>query len=205
MHWNLGNMELLYPPDVYVGTFANEKMQARHEELKARKLEALKEAVEAEDDPLVAMMKLHKKDHIRFLLNNAKVFREADIYEAAVLKLYSRTNSPFLCGGELAVWASLFNSCDRKKLLGLGDAFPFESATVYRISITGIAKGLSWTLSRNKTRKFEDRWNEFEIGRGKVFAVDMRRENVLIYLTSRNEEEVILDPLFIESAFIREA
>jgi hypothetical protein len=204
MHWNLANMELLYPPDVYTGTFDNEKMQARHEELKARKIMALKEAVEAEVDPLAAMMKLHKRDHIQFLLNNAQAFRDADKYETAVIELYSKTNSPFLCGGDQSVWEDLFRSCDRKRLLALGDVFPFESATVYRISITGVAKGLSWTLSGKKARKFEERWNEFEIGRGKVFAVDVQRDNVLVYLSSRQEEEVILDPHFIESAEIRE-
>ncbi len=204
MRWNLADMELLYPPDVYAGTFDNEKMQARHSEFKQRKIEALREAVEAEDDPLAAMMILNKRDHIQFLINNAPEFHQAGRYEEAVLALYTRANSPFLCEGDQAVWDDLFRSCGRKRLAALGDSFPFESATVYRISITGIPRGLSWTLSRKKTRKFEERWNEFEIGRGKVFAVDVQRGNVLVYLSHRMEEEVVLDPAFIATAKIRE-
>ncbi len=204
MRWNLADLDLLYPPDIFTGTFESEKMQVRHEELKAKKIKELKEAVEAESDPLAAMLKLHKRDHIQFLRNNTQAFRESDMYEQAVLKLYSRTNSPFLSGGNPADWQDLFSSCDKKRLSTLGDRFPLESATVYRISITGVAKGLSWTLSRKKAQKFEERWNEFEEGRGKVFAVDIQRSHVLVYLTHRKEEEVILDPLFIESANIRE-
>jgi hypothetical protein len=204
MRWNLANMQLLYPPDVFDGTFDNEKMQAKYDQLKAKKIQALKEAIEAEQDPLAAMMILHKRDHIQFLFNNERVFKDNDLYEKAVLKLYSKTNSPFLSGGDQAVWGNLFNSCDRKRLLALGDPIPFTTATVYRISITGVARGLSWTLSREKTKKFEERWNEFELGRGKVFSVDIERNTVLVYLTARQEEEVILDPRFIESATISE-
>ncbi len=204
MRWNLANMQLLYPPDIFAGTFDNEKMQARHDELKARKVQALKEELEAEEDPLAAMMRLHKRDHIQFLFNNDRAFKDKNIYEKAVLTLYSKTNSPFLSGGDQAVWENLFNCCDRKRLFVLGAPIPFTSATVYRISITGVSRGLSWTLSREKTRKFEERWNEFELGRGKVFTVDVERKNVLVYLTSRQEEEVILDPQFIGSAHISE-
>lgn len=204
MRWNLDNMDLLYPPDVFTGTFDSEKMQARHDELKAKKIKELKEAVEAESDPLAAMLKLNKRDHLQFLYNNTQAFRDSDRYEKAVLELYSRTNSPFLCGGDPAVWEDLFASCDRNRLSAHGDTFPLESANVYRISITGIAKGLSWTLSRKKTQKFEERWNEFEGGRGKIFSVAIKKEHVLVYLTYRKEEEVILDPGFIASAEIKE-
>ncbi len=203
MHWDLSGMELLYPPDVYMGTFDNEKMQARHEELKAQKLEALKKTVEAEEDPILAMLKLNKRDHIQFLLNNAQVFRDRSCYEEAVLKLYGKENSPFLSGGDQAVWENLFLSCDQKRLSTLGEPFPFESATVYRISMTGIEKGLSWTLNREKTKQFEERWNEFEEGRGNVFATDVTRKDILVYLTGRKESEVILNPRFIKTAQIR--
>jgi hypothetical protein len=204
MQWNFKDIGFLHPPDVFMGSFDNEKMQAKHEELMLMKIDALKKAVENEQDPLEAMMKLHKLDHIQFLLNNSQVFKDAGRFEAAVIKLYTMTNSPFLSGGEYAVWVNLFQSCDTEKLYALGDPFPLQLATVYRISITGIEKGLSWTLSRKKIQSFEDRWQEQGIGRGKVYALDITRKNILVYLKGRQEEEVILDTEFIKTAKIRE-
>lgn len=204
MSWNFDAIGFLYPPDVYMGTFDNPKMQARHEEMKQIKLDALRKAVEAEPDPLNAMMKLHKRDHIQFLLGNSNAFREAGRFEAAVLRLYSLTNSPFLSGGDPAVWDQLFDSCDRENLYALGSPFPFESARVYRIAVTAIQKGLSWTLSRKKVQAFEDRGEEQGIGRGKIYVTETARKNVLVYLKDRKEEEVILDPQFVRTASILE-
>jgi hypothetical protein len=204
MKWNFKDIVFLYPPDVFMGSFDNAKMQARHDELKLHKLIMLQQAVESEEDPLDAMMKLHRLDHIRFLKNNSQAFRDAERFEAAVIKLYTMTNSPFLSGGDPAVWNELFESCNREILYSLGAPFPFESATVYRISITGIEKGLSWTLSRKKIRSFEERWQEQGIGRGTIYALETTRKNVLIYLKDRQEEEVILDPQFIKMTAILE-
>ena len=204
MEWNFQDIEFLHRPDVYTGSFDTAVMQARHEELKRQKLDTLIKAVEGTRDPLDAMMKLHKLDHIRFLLNNSQAFRDAGRFEAAVLALYTRTNSPFLSGGDSAVWDELFESCEREKLYALGDPFPFESATVYRISVTAIERGLSWTLSRKKVQGFEDRWQEQGIGRGIIYTLETTRKNVLIYLKGRQEEEVILDPQFIRTAPILE-
>jgi hypothetical protein len=204
MEWNFQDIEFLHRPDVYTGSFDNEKMQARHEELKRNKLDTLKKAVQDTQDPLDAMMKLHKLDHIRFLLNNSQAFRDAGRFEAAVIKLYTAANSPFLSGGDSAVWNELFESCERERVYTLGDPFPLESATVYRISVTGIERGLSWTLSRKIVRSFEDRWQEQGIGRGKIYTLETTRKNILIYLKGRQEEEVILDPQFIRTAPIVE-
>ena len=204
MEWNFTDIGFLHPPDVFMGSFDNAKMQARHDELNLKKLNTLRKAVEGEEDPLNAMMKLHKRDHIQFLLNNSQAFRDAGRFEAAVIKLYSMTNSPFLSGGDPAVWNQLFESCEKEKLYALGDRFPLESATVYRISVTGIKKGLSWTLSRKKIQGFVDRWQEQGIGSGKIYTLETTRKNILVYLKSRQEEEVILDPGFIETVTIRE-
>ena len=204
MKWNFKDIAFLHSPDVYMGSFDNAKMQARHEKLKLNKLNMLQKAVESEEDPLDAMMKLHKLDYILFLKNNSQAFRDAGRFEAAVIKLYTMTNSPFLSGGDPAVWNELFESCNREILYSLGAPFPFESVTVYRISITGIEKGLSWTLSRKKVRSFEDRWQEQGIGRGKIYALETTRQNILVYLKDRQEEEVILDPQFIKMTAILE-
>ena len=204
MEWNFQDIGFLYRPDVYTGSFDNPIMQARHEELKRQKLDALRKAVQGTRDPLDAMMKLHKLDHIRFLLNNSQAFRDAGRFEAAVLALYTRANSPFLSGGDPAVWGELFESCERERLYALGDPFPLESATVYRISVPGIDRGLSWTLSRKKVQSFEDRWQEQGIGRGAIYTLETTRKNILIYLKGSQEEEVVLDPEFIRTASIRE-
>jgi hypothetical protein len=204
MEWNFKDIGFLYPPDVFMGTFDNAIMQARHDDLKLKKLDMLRQAVEGEEDPLDAMMKLHKRDQIQFLFNNSQAFRDAGRFEAAVIKLFTMTNSPFLSGGDPAVWNELFESCDREKLYALGNPFPLESATVYRISVTGIEKGLSWTLSRKKIQNFEDRWQEQGVGRGKIYRLETTRKNILVYLKDRQEEEVVLDPRFIQTATIRE-
>ena len=202
MSWNFEAIEFLYPPDVYMGTFDNPKMQARQEEMTQKKLDGLRKAVEAERDPLEAMMRLHKRDRIQFLFNNDRVFREAGRFEAAVLRLYALTNSPFVSGGDPQVWEQLFESCDRENLQALGGPFPFESARVYRIAITAIEKGLSWTLSRKKIQTFEDRWEEQGIGRGKIYVTETTKKDILVYLKDRQEEEVILDPQFVRTATI---
>ncbi len=204
MEWNFQDIEFLHRPDVYVGSFDNAKMQARHDELKRNKLDTLKKAVQGTQDPLEAMLKLHKLDHIRFLLNNSQAFRDAGRFEAAVLELYTKSNSPFLSGGDSAVWNTLFESCERERLSALGDPFPLTSAIVYRISVTGIERGLSWTLSRELVKRFEDRWQEQGIGRAKIYTLETTGKNVLIYLKGRHDEEVILEPRFVRTAPILE-
>jgi hypothetical protein len=204
MLWNYKDINFLYPPDVFMGSFDNEKMQARHEELKKTKLDALKKAVENEQDPLEAMMRLHKRDHIPFLLNNSLLFKTADRFEKAIIKLYRMANSPFLTGGDFAVWCDLFESCDPEILSGLGAPIPFSSTAVYRISVTGREKSLSWTINREIVKRFEQRWYEQKTGHGKIYTLDVTRENIMIYLTDRQEEEVILHPKIIRTAKIRE-
>lgn len=204
MRWNFKDIGFLHPPDVFMGSFDNEKMQARHEELKKTKLDALRKAVENEQDPLDAMMRLNKRDHIRFLLNNSQLFNDAGRFEAATLKLYRMANSPFSAGGDFAVWEDLFQSCDPGRLYELGTPITFTAVTVYRISITGGEKSLSWTLSRESVKGFEQRWHEQKIGNGRIYTIDVTRENILVYLTDRQEEEVILNPRCMPAAKVRE-
>jgi hypothetical protein len=204
MQWNFKDIQFLYPPDVFMGTFDNEKMQARHEELKRTKLDALRKAVENEQDPLDAMMRLHKRDHIRFLLNNSQLFKDAGRFEMAVLRLYRVANSPFSAAGDFSIWQDLFSMSDPVKLFALGTPIPFTTATVYRISITGGEKSLSWTCNREIIKGFEQRWYEQKIGNGRIYTMDVKKENILIYLTDRNEDEVILNPQCLPGAKVRE-
>jgi hypothetical protein len=204
MQWNFKDIGFLHAPEVFMGSFDNEKMQARHEELKKIKLNALRQAVENEQDPLKAMMRLDKKDRVRFLYNNTQAFNDAGRFEEAVLKLYRINNSPFSTGGEFVVWKDLFQSCSPKRLYALGTPITFTTAAVYRISVTGTEESLSWTLSRERVKGFAKRWYEQKIGNGRIYTMDVARENILVYLTDHQEEEVVLNPDFMLTAMIRE-
>jgi hypothetical protein len=204
MQWNFKDIDFLHAPEVFMGSFDNEKMQARHEELKKIKLDVLRKAVENETDPLNAMMRLDKQDRIRFLLNNSEAFNDAVRFEAAVLRLYRIENSPFTTGGDFTVWNDLFQSCAQDRLYALGAPITFASVTVYRIAVTGTEKSLSWTLSRERVKGFEQRWQEQKIGNGRIYTMDVTRENILVYLKDRQEEEVILYPKFMLTAKIKE-
>jgi hypothetical protein len=204
MQWNFKDIDFLHAPEVFMGSFDNEKMQARHEEFKKIKLDELKKAVENEQDPLDAMMRLDKQDRVRFLLNNIQAFNDAGRFEEAILRLYRIDNSPFSIGGDFAVWKDLFQSCSPGRLYALGTPITFATATVYRISVTGTEKSLSWTLSREIVKGFAKRWHEQKIGNGRIYTMDVARKNILVYLTDHQEEEVVLDPKFMLTAMIKE-
>lgn len=203
MKWNLDNIGFLHQPDVFTGTFDNAKMQARHEQQMHEKLEGMKLDLERQADPLAAMKILNVRDHFQFFLNNEGEFRAAERFEQAVLVLYGRLNAPFASGGDPAVWNDLFAACDTTRLYHLGSPVSFEAATVYRGSLSGFERGLSWTPERQRAEAFAKRWQDPSQGGGEVFEVDVIRADVLVYLQHRHETEVILVPEFIESAAIR--
>lgn len=203
MKWNMAEIAYLYQPDVFTGTFDNEKMQARHEEQVFAKLNALKIAVESENDPLAAMRLLHKNDHLQFLQNNLQLFRESLRLEEAVLELYGKLNAPFSSGGDAALWNSLFLSCDRERLYTLGEPVTFSTATVYRGSVSGRKRSLSWTPDRQRAENFATRWQDTSLGGGELYEVDIKRDHVLIHRKLRHDKELILSPNFIEAAAIR--
>lgn len=203
MNWNIEDIVFLYPPDSFTGSFDNAKMQARHEQQLHEKLEAIKNALTRETDPLAAMHKLHARDQLTFLRNNLESFRHAGRVEKAVLAVYGRLNSPFSSGGDTEIWNSLFAICDPERLYSLGNQVAFATATVYRGSVTGLVRSLSWTPDRQRAEGFAERWKDPSLGGGELFEVDIARSNVLVYLKHRHEEEVLLSPAFITSAEIR--
>lgn len=203
MNWNIENIVFLYPPDSYTSSFDNAKMQARHEQQMQEKLEAIKSALARETDPLTAMRKLHAKDQLTFLQNNLESFRLAGRVENALLDVYCKLNSPFSSGGDAGVWHNLFAICDPELLYSLGYPVTFTSATVYRGSVTGLVRSLSWTPDRQRAEGFAERWKDPSLGGGELYEVDIARSNVLVYLKHRHEEEVLLSPAFIMSAEIR--
>ncbi len=203
MKWNVEDIAFLYRPDVFTGSFDNAKMQARHEQQVKKKLEDLKAAIDAEADPLLAMTKLNTKDHIQFLQNNLEHFRDAGRLEKTVLLLYSRLNAPFASGGDAAVWNSLFETCDATAMYRLGSPVSFNSRTVYRGSVSGFKRSLSWTPDRKRAEQFAQRWQDTSLGGGEIYEVDITKTSILLYLKKSPEDEILLMPEFIKSAEIR--
>ncbi|MGB3224391.1 MAG: hypothetical protein WBB23_16440 [Desulforhopalus sp.] len=204
MQWKLDKIRFLYPPDDFTGTFSNEKMQARHKALQEQKIKEILRQLENEKDPIRAMRILNPLEHIQFLMNNIEYFKEKKCLEKAILSLYYHKNTPFAPAGDYEIWKFLLNICDRDRLYELGNPFPFERVTVYRGSVTGLPIGLSWTASREKTAWILDRWENKELGGGIVFALEIKREDILVYIEDKARQEVLLLPERAETAEVRE-
>lgn len=204
MQWKLDKIRFLYPPDDFTGTFSNEKMQARHKALQEQKIKEILRQLEIEKDPIWAMRVLNPLEHIQFLLNNLDHFKETKSLEKAILSLYYHKNTPFAPAGDYEIWKFLINNCDRDRLYELGSPFPFDRVTVYRGSVTGLPRGLSWTVSREKTAWILDRWENKELGGGIVFELEITRKDILVYIEDKIRQEVLLLPERAETAEVRE-
>ncbi len=203
MQWNVDGLGFLYRPDVFTGSFDSKIMQERHDEKVLKKLTALKSAVANENNPFAAMQLLHKNDHLRFFQNNLEAFRNAGEFEKTVLTLYGKLNAPFGSGGDAEEWSALFMSCDREALAQLGSPVPFKSATVYRGSVSGFSRSLSWTPNKSRAEKFAVRWQDPNLGSGDIYEMDIDSSNVLIYIKRSREDEIIMAPEFVKEAAIR--
>ncbi len=202
MRWNLKKIQFLYPPDNFIGTFANEKMQAKHKALQDEKRATILKNIAASKTPLTAIQTLNNLDHLQFLLNNTGEFKKDGCLEETVLKLYCRENSAFTSGGIFDIWHNLFLQCDAKKLYSLGASFLDENVTVFRGSITGVEKGFCWTTSKPKADWFLERWKDKEQGGGTVYSTKISRKDLLISLKDTEKKELIVSPLFLETAEI---
>lgn len=203
MQWNLDKIRFLYPPDDFVGSFVNEKMQARHKALQDEKIKELLAQLERAENPLEAMRVLNPLEHVQFLLNNLEIFQQQKCLEKAVLWLYYRKNTPFAAAGDYDTWKFLLKKCDADRLYKEGSPFPYEKITAYRGSMTGITKGLSWTVSRENAAWILDRWEDKELGGGTVFALEITRADILVYIEDKIKQEVILIPEIAETAKVR--
>ncbi len=203
MKWNVSNIAFLHQPDYFMGRFDSPEMQKRHEQSLEKSLNALKNAMAAEADPLQALWLLNKKDHVQFLLNNLEEFRSNDRLEEAVIALYSADNNPFSSGGDSTLWARLFNHCDRDRLFRCGVLFPAHIKTVYRGSVSGCMRSLAWTPDKKIVEKFAEKWHDPALGGGELYEVAVLPENVLVYMQKGHEEVVILSPEYVSQAEIR--
>jgi hypothetical protein len=196
--WNLDQIRFLYPPDDFTGSFANAKMQERHKANQEVKIKALLDHLEAQSDPLEAMLGLHPSDHLRFLHNNLQLFKKSGRLERTLLLLYYKKNTPFALVGTYDEWKGLFLHCDRERLRAEGKPCPFASATAYRGSMTGSRLGLSWTVNRDEVQWFLNRWQDKDLGGGTIFALEIVSADVLFYKEDGHRREVILDPAIVE-------
>jgi hypothetical protein len=204
IQWNLDNIRFLYPPDDFTGSFANAKMQERHKATQEQKIKVLLDHLAKESHPLTAMLGLHKLDQHQFLHNNLQKFRMAGCLEETVLLLFYRNNTPFALIGYYDEWLELFTACDPEKIAARGKSIPFEITTAYRGSLTGNAKGLSWTINREEARWFLERWQDKSLGGGTVFALEVSRSDVLVYIEDERRREIILRPEIVDKAIGRE-
>ena len=94
-------------------------------------------------------------------------------------------------------------SCDREALAQLGSPVPFKSATVYRGSVSGFSRSLSWTPNKSRAEKFAVRWQDPNLGSGDIYEMDIDSSNVLIYIKRSREDEIIIAPEFMKEATIR--
>jgi len=202
--WNLSRIKFLHPPDNFQGSFSNEIMQIKHEAMREVKINAIQNDLETSDSPLAAMNILNRLDHIQFVKNNVESFREDNSLEKAILKLYRRENSSFESGGLYDIWHELFSLCDREQFCSLGSPFPEDSILAFRGSVAGLIKGFSWTVNRQKIDWFTERWRDKSLGGGTIYSTLIHREDILIYLNKKEQEEFIVSPRFLETAEISE-
>lgn len=194
MRWQLDNIRFLHPPDDFMGAFTNEKMQARHKALQDEKIRQILHDLESENNPFLAMLILNPLEHVRFLLNNLEKFKAAGCLEKAALLLYYRKNTPFASAGDYDVWKFLFENCDRDRMYSEGQPFPHTTITAYRGSVTGVPRGFSWTVSKEKAAWILEQWQNKELGGGTVFALEISRQDILAYIEDDRRQEVVLVP-----------
>jgi len=202
MKWNLDKINFLYPPDSFTGSFENEKMQTRHKALMEEKISVILKNLEIADNPLAALNSLNTLDKIRFLINNREEFRTNNCLEETILRLYCWKNSAFESDGKYDIWYDLFSQCDPERFYSLGLSFPKTTVSAFRGSVAGVVKGFSWTVNQKTVDWFKERWHDKELGGGTIFTTHISREDILIYLNDKEQEEIIVSPQFLETADI---
>lgn len=199
MQWNLENIRFLHPPYDFVGSFTNEKMQARHKAMQDAKVKEIRKKLLEATLPRQAMFVLNPSEYIQFVHNNVEKFRKTDSLEATVLKLYYRKNTPFAPAGKYEDWLELLALCDREKILAEGKPFPKGGMTAYRGSVTNAEYGLSWTTDIKEAKWILNRWEDKKMGGGTVYQSTVYPDEILVYVVDDERQEVLLKPEIADS------
>lgn len=124
-----------------------------------------------------------------------------------VLELFGPRLEPDALRRLLRDWWNMTEGVRPREAIGLfqrvgfvtdaDEPLPIGELTVYRGARTPRHRlGLSWTLEPERARFFAQR---FTAGTGVVYVAHVDAEAVLAYFTSRNEAEVIVDPITLRN------
>lgn len=147
-----------------------------------------------EKDPGIVFLTMGNHETLPFLSFNVWEFKEAGIYEEALLRAYTGCK----CNWRrmpVGVVEYMFESADRDKLINTGDPLPGDGPyTIYRgVAGTGAARrvrGFSWTGDFDKAVWFAKRF-KIILNKPMVYEATVDKEMVLAYSDSRDEKEFL--------------
>ena len=131
-----------------------------------------------------------------FLFMNRKAFIERGVYEEGLVCAYTaaKVNN---CEVPLSFLKSLFDDCDKDRLLKAGDPLPEGDQFVIYRGVCGVgrkrrARSYSWTLDYDRAKWFSERFSF--LPNPAVYMATVKRKSILCFIQSRNESEVITLP-----------
>jgi hypothetical protein len=153
-------------------------------------LDIAHEAWEARDATGITSLVGHQ-ERGRLLWDNIHAFREAGIYEQALVDTYM--HGPYLPVRE---WGFLFALADRQRLRACGRTVPSDRAIrvfrgVHDSSLPRARMGFSWTTDPHIAAWFASRPPAGK--RPAVFEMEIQPVHVLCILDDRKEREVVVD------------
>lgn len=147
-----------------------------------------------EKDPGIVFVTMGNHEHLPFLFEHWWEFKEAGIYEDALLEAYTGCKSNWH-SIPIDIIEYMFENADRDKLLSAGDSLPGDGPyTVYRgVAGTGAARrvrGFSWTSDFEKAKWFANRFKVI-LNKPMVYEATVEKDMVLAYSNSRDEQEFL--------------
>jgi hypothetical protein len=135
-----------------------------------------------------------------FFFMNRRAFIERAIYEEALVNAYTATRVNN-CALPLSVLKSLFDDCDKDRLLKAGNPLPEGDKFVVYRGVSGVgrkrrARSYSWTLDYDRAKWFSERFSF--LPNPAVYMATVKRKSVLCFIEGRNESEVITLPSWRE-------
>jgi len=147
-----------------------------------------------EKDPGIVFVTMGNHECLSFLLMHWWKFKEAGIYEEALLYAYTGCS----CNWKsipIGIIEYMFENADRDKLLSAGDPLPGDGPfKVYRgVAGTGAARrvrGFSWTGDFETAKWFADRFKNI-LDKPMVYEATVEKDMVLAYSNDRDEQEFL--------------